>query len=232
MNIQGFQKLTLLDFPGHMSCTVFTGGCNLRCPFCHNALLVENCPKKAAYSEEEILNFISKRNGLLDGVSITGGEPLLQPDIRSFIEKIKSAGFLVKLDTNGTYPTRLKELVNAGLVDYVAVDIKNSKSKYALTTGTAGALLPAIEESVSFLMEGHVPYEFRTTVVKEFHTVGDIVEIGRWISGCPAYFLQNFVDSGNLIESGLHPVSFETMSKMKESVESLVGQVSIRGISE
>ena len=183
MRINGFQKLTLLDFPGHTACTVFTGGCNLRCPFCHNALLVTEADELEEYPEEEILAFLKKRQGILDGVAITGGEPLLQRDIRAFIEKVRALGYAVKLDTNGTFPKMLKELAEAGLLDYVAVDIKNSKERYAETTGIPRLDLSGIEETVRYLLEGHVPYEFRTTVVAEFHTPEDIRKIGEWIHG-------------------------------------------------
>ena len=165
----GFQKMTLLDFPGKVACTLFTGGCNMRCPFCHNALLVKKAAELQEISEETILSYLKKRQGILDGVAITGGEPLLWPDLPLFIEKVRALGFLVKLDTNGTKPAFLKQLVEGGLVDYVAVDIKNSKEKYAETCGILGFSIQPVEDTVSFLLEGHVPYEFRTTVVSEYH---------------------------------------------------------------
>ncbi|MCQ2454876.1 MAG: anaerobic ribonucleoside-triphosphate reductase activating protein [Clostridia bacterium] len=230
MKIHGFQKMTLLDFPGKVACTVFTGGCNLRCPFCHNASLVTEIDGESEIKEAEILDFLSKRNGLLDGVAITGGEPLLQNDIVDFIRKIKELGFAVKLDTNGTFPDKLKYLVNSKLVDYVAMDIKNSPSKYAITSGLKEFDFSCIKESIDFLLEGNVDFEFRTTVVKEFHQIDDFAEIGKLISGAPKYFLQNFVDSGNLIGENLHSVPKEEIEKAKEILSSFIKNVEIRGL--
>lgn len=228
MIISGFQKMTLLDFPGKVACTVFTGGCNFRCPFCHNALLVTE-DYKADFSEAEILSFLEKRKGLLDGVCITGGEPLLHKDITDFIRKIKDMGYAVKLDTNGSFPDRLKALVNDGLVDYVAMDIKNCMEKYALTSGSDDSILPKIEESIDFLLSGKVDYEFRTTVVKEFHSINDIVAAAERIKGAKRYFLQYFEDSGGLISEGLSPVDRETMELMKNAASQSVPYVSVRG---
>lgn len=230
MRIDGLQKMTLLDFPGKVACTVFTGGCNFRCPFCHNALLVTKLPEKPDYSEDEILSFLEKRTGLLDGVAITGGEPLLNPDIADFIRKIRSMGYAVKLDTNGSFPERLKAIVGEGLVDYVAMDIKNRKEKYAETIGLKNLDLSKIEESVEFLKTGAVDYEFRTTVVEQFHTVEDIRAAAEWISGAKRYFLQNFVDSGELICGEVSGVDKETMLKMKSAAADFVPQTEIRGI--
>ena len=230
MRIDGLQKMTLLDFPGKVACTVFTGGCNFRCPFCHNALLVTKLPEKPDYSEDEILSFLEKRTGLLDGVAITGGEPLLNPDIADFIRKIRSMGYAVKLDTNGSFPERLKAIVGEGLVDYVAMDIKNRKEKYAETIGLKNLDLSKIEESVEFLKTGAVDYEFRTTVVEQFHTVEDIRAAAEWISGAKRYFLQNFVDSGELICEKVSGVDKETMLKMKSAAADFVPQTEIRGI--
>lgn len=230
MRIDGLQKMTLLDFPGKVACTVFTGGCNFRCPFCHNALLVTKLPEKPDYSEDEILSFLEKRTGLLDGVAITGGEPLLNPDIADFIRKIRSMGYAVKLDTNGSFPERLKAIAGEGLVDYVAMDIKNRKEKYAETTGLKNLDLSKIEESVEFLKSGAVDYEFRTTVVEQFHTVEDIRAAAEWISGAKRYFLQNFVDSGELICEEVSGVDKETMLKMKSAAADFVPQTEIRGI--
>ena len=182
MRIGGLQKLTLLDFPGHVACTVFLHGCNFRCPFCHNAPLVLGTD---VISEEEILRFLKKRQGLLDGVAITGGEPLLSTGLDALLEKIKALGYRVKLDTNGSFPARLRELIDRQLVDYVAMDIKNTREKYALTAGADG-MLPAVEESVRVLLRGLIPYEFRTTVVDELHEPEDFSAIGRWLSGAQA----------------------------------------------
>lgn len=230
MKICGFQKLTLLDFPGHVACTIFTGGCNLRCPFCHNALLVTEVNDVETYEEQTILDYLRKRQGILDGVAITGGEPLIQKDIKEFIRKIRNLGYAVKLDTNGTYPEILKEIVSEGLVDYVAVDIKNSKEKYAETVGIPGFDTAPIEETVRYLLENHVDYEFRTTVVSEFHETEDIISIARWISGSPRYFLQNFVDSGNLIGENLHEVPREMLKNMAAEASLYVPDTKIRGI--
>lgn len=230
MRIDGLQKMTLLDFPGKVACTVFTGGCNFRCPFCHNALLVTKLPEKPDYTEDEILSFLEKRVGLIDGVAITGGEPLLNPDIGDFIRKIRDMGYAVKLDTNGSFPERLKAIVSEGLVDYVAMDIKNRREKYAETIGLKNLDLSKIEESIEFLKSGAVDYEFRTTVVKQFHTVEDIRAAAEWIGGARRYFLQNFVDSGELICEEVCGVDKETMLKMKSAAADFVPQTEIRGI--
>lgn len=230
MRIDGLQKMTLLDFPGKVACTVFTGGCNFRCPFCHNALLVTELPQKPDYTVDEILSFLKKRQGLLDGVAITGGEPLMNPEIDSFIREIRKLGYSVKLDTNGSFPERLEKIVNDGLIDYVAMDIKNCKKKYAETVGLSSFDLSKVERSVDFLKNGSVDYEFRTTVVREFHTVEDIRKAAEWISGAKRYFLQNFVDSGNLIDPSVGGVDKETMFRMKEAAADFVPQTEIRGI--
>ncbi len=230
MQIHGFQKMTLLDFPGKVAATVFTGGCNLRCPFCHNAALVTDIDSSTLYNTEDILSFLSKRTKLLDGVAITGGEPLLQIDIAGFIKKIKNMGYKVKLDTNGTFPDKLAELLEENLLDYVAMDIKNCKEKYEETVGIKGFNLENVERSVSLLKSSGIDFEFRTTVVKEFHTVEDIINIGEWISGAPNYFLQNFEDSGNLIGEKMHPVSKETLLEMEKNVLKFVKNTGIRGI--
>lgn len=230
MKFHGFQKMTLLDFPGKVACTVFTGGCNFRCPFCHNALLVTQLREAEEYDEEEILSFLQKRKGLLDGVAVTGGEPLMSEDIIDFIRKVKAEGFAVKLDTNGSYPERLRYIINEGLVDYVAMDIKNSKTLYGKTAGFENLDISRIEESVSFLMEGKVDYEFRTTVVDGLHTVESITEAADWIKGARRYFIQNFIDSGNLICEGMSGIDLDTMNRMCEAAKIYVPETSIRGI--
>lgn len=221
--------MTLLDFPGKVACTIFTAGCNFRCPFCHNASLVTHINNDIEYSEEEILSYLSKRKGLLDGVCITGGEPLLQDGIEEFIAKIKSLGFLIKLDTNGSFPEKLEKLINMGLVDYVAMDIKNSREKYPITAD-CDLDIGKIEQSVSFLMNSGVDYEFRTTVVKDYHNVEDMRDIGEWIKGAKRYFLQNFVDSGDLIKSGLSSVELTELYKMQQTADEFVVKTEIRGI--
>ena len=230
MKIHGLQKLTLLDYPGKTACTVFTGGCNFRCPFCHNALLVTDIDSSQTYSEEEILDFLSKRTGLLDGVCITGGEPLMNGDIADFIKKIKEMGYSVKLDTNGTFPERLKTLLENNLIDYVAMDIKNSKDKYAITAGMKNVNISDIERSINLLKSSDIDYEFRTTVVNEFHTESDILKIAEWIKGAKKYFLQSFEDSGNLIGENLTAVSKEVLESMKSAAKAFVENTQIRGV--
>lgn len=219
MRIQGFQKLTLLDYPGKVACILFTEGCNFRCPFCHNAALVSHVDPSARLSVEEILSQLEKRKGILDGVCVTGGEPLLQRGLEEFLSAVKQMGLSVKLDTNGTFPEKLRALVEAGLVDYVAMDVKNCREKYARTAGVQTLALDAIEESVAFLLEGRVPFEFRTTVTEELHTPEDIGAIAEWIKGAPAYYIQNFVDSGDLVGQGMHPVGKDTLDAMKSAAE-------------
>lgn len=222
--------MTLLDFPGRVACTVFTGGCNFRCPFCHNALLVTKLGEAEHYSEEEILSFLKKRQGLLDGVAVTGGEPLISDDVLFFMEKVKKLGFDVKLDTNGSYPQRLKRAVTEGLADYVAMDIKNSKELYAETAGLSFFEIEPVEQSVEFLLNGGIDYEFRTTVVNGFHTVESIRSAAEWIKGAKHYFLQNFADSGCLIKDGLTGVSQEEMLLMKNAATEFVSNVELRGV--
>ena len=193
MDIQGLQKLTLLDWPGRVACTIFLGGCDFRCPFCHNRDLVTG-PLPAAMDSGELLAFLAKRKGLLDGVCVTGGEPLLRPGLEALLEEIKALGFPIKLDTNGSHPQLLARLRSLGLVDYAAMDIKNSPERYGETAGVPGLDLGPIRESVSWLLEGHVDYEFRTTVVRQFHDSASFRAIGPWISGARRYFLQAFID--------------------------------------
>ena len=230
MRIQGLQKTTLLDYPEKVACAVFTTGCNFRCPFCHNASLVVNIPDESEITEEAFFSFLKKRQGILDGVCMTGGEPLLQPGIEDFIYKIKELGYAVKLDTNGSFPEKLRYLVEEKLVDYVAMDIKNSLDAYDATTGTDGRFLEAIEESVAFLKEGKVPYEFRTTVTKDFHTREHFEKIGQWIQGAEKYFLQFFVDSGDLIDSKICGCDEEEMKEFLSTVKTYVPNVRLRGI--
>ena len=230
MDIQGFQKMTLLDFPGKVAATVFLGGCNLRCPFCHNASLVTHIDPSAACGEDTVLAYLTKRRGILDGICVTGGEPLLRTDIAPFLEKVKALGLLVKLDTNGTFPDRLRALVEAGLVDYVAVDVKNAKETYAATVGIEGFDITPIERTLQFLREGTVSYELRTTVVREFHDADSIRGLAEWIEGAPRYYLQTFTDSGDLIASEpLHPVPRAEMEEMAKIARRYVPEVYIRG---
>ena len=201
MKIGGLQKTTLLDYPGKVACTVFTPGCNFRCPFCHNGSLVLGGEEEL--SEEELLGFLKKRRGILDGVCMTGGEPLLQLGLADFLSRVKELGYAVKLDTNGSFPERLRRAVSGGLVDYVAMDIKNSPEKYAETVGVPDFDLGPVRESAAYLLSGATDYEFRTTVVREFHEASDFERIGAWIAGAPRYFLQSFKDSGDLLGEGM-----------------------------
>lgn len=230
MRIAGLQKLTLLDFPGHTACTVFTDGCNLRCPFCHNASLVRKDYEDPFMTLDEFFRFLDKRHGLLDGVAITGGEPLLQEGIIDFIRQIKSMGFAVKLDTNGTFPHILKQIMDENLVDYIAMDIKNSKENYGKTVGVPTMTTDKIEQSVSLLKAGNIPYEFRTTIVKEIHTREDMVQIGQWLSGNDNYFLQSFVDSGDILTDGMSAHSKDTMRDFLTAVKPFLPNAELRGI--
>ena len=229
MLIKGFQKLTLLDYPGKTACTVFTGGCNYRCPFCHNAGLVTKLDTEII-SESEVLSHLKKRQGILDGVAISGGEPLLQGDIEEFLQKIKELGYSIKLDTNGSFPDKLKSIIDKGLCDYVAMDIKNSKERYNETIGIDNFDISLMEKSVEILRDSDVDFEFRTTVTKNFHTMEDIEKIGEWIKGTEKYYLQNFVDSGNLIDSNVEGVSKEEMQLMLERIKKYVPMAEIRGL--
>lgn len=232
MIIKGLQKLTLLDFPGKVACTVFTGGCNFRCPFCHNASLVTHTETAKTIPEEEIFSYLSRRKGILDGVGITGGEPLLQKDIAEFCRKIHALGLLVKLDTNGSFPEQLKALLDAGLVDYIAMDIKNCKTAYAETCGLddMSAELPKIEESIRLIMRSGIPYEFRTTVVRELHSKEQLIELAKEISGAERFFLQTFTDSGDLIGEGLSAYSAEEMEEILAQIKPILPSAELRGI--
>lgn len=201
MQIYGFNKTTLLDYPGYVAATVFTGGCNFRCPFCHNAGLVLDPTGQELISEEEVFAYLRKRQGILDGVCITGGEPTLQSDLREFILKIKELGYPVKLDTNGYRPQVLWSLLSEKLLDYVAMDIKASRENYAIASGLKNLDISRIEESVGILKSCKIAYEFRTTVVKGIHRIEEFDAIGRWLEGCKAYYLQAFRENENIIES-------------------------------
>lgn len=230
LQILGLQKLTLLDFPGNMACTVFLGGCNFRCPFCHNSPLVVNPDFSGAMPQEEFFSFLEKRKGILDGVCITGGEPLLSNGIFDFVRAIKQMGYQVKLDTNGSFPARLEQLLSACDVDYVAMDIKNAPSLYRQTVGVESFEIAPVMESVRLLMSGNVPYEFRTTVVSELHNRQSFEEIGVWLAGAKQYYLQAFVDSGALIEDGLHACSKDEMEAFCDVLRPYIPSVALRGL--
>ncbi len=230
MKLGGLQKMTLLDFPGRVACTVFTVGCNFRCPFCHNSSLVVS-PALPEFPQDDFFAFLRRRQGLLEGVAITGGEPLLHPDMPEFLEKIRALGYAVKLDTNGAFPDRLEAILKAGLVDYVAMDVKNSKEKYELTAGVAG-ILPAVERSVELQRAGAPPFGFRTTLVDELHEPEDFAAIGRWIAGTERYFLQGFVDSGDILAGSerYHAASPEKAKACLEAVRPYIPNAQLRGV--
>ena len=228
MYLCGLQKLAMVDYPGKLAATVFTGGCNLRCPFCHNALLVTRLDETPKLSEQEILNFLASRKKLLDGVVLSGGEPLMQPDAAVFLKKVRDMGFAVKLDTNGTNPDMLEALAQEGLLDYAAMDIKNSPDRYAETCGGVDLLGP-VKRSAALLMAGAVDYEFRTTVCAPLHTPEEMAGIGRWLKGAKRYFLQPFVDSGELVGSGMKPLTKEEIEALRDSVLPDIPSTQIRG---
>ena len=220
-------KMTLLDFPGRVACTVFTLGCNWRCPFCHNAGLATG--HGDAIDEEELFAFLKKRQGILDGVAITGGEPTLWQDLGTFIEKIRALGYAVKLDTNGTNPEMLRRLCQDGLLDMVAMDIKNAPQRYAKTCGVQDCSFEKIRQSAEFLMEGKVPFEFRTTVVRGLHDEEAFRKIGEWLRGPWAYYLQVFQDSGELMQSGMQGFEKAQMQRFLEAVKPYLPRAEIRG---
>ena len=231
MYICRLNKLTLLDYPEHLAATLFLGGCNFRCPFCQNSSLVlpERFPD--AIPVEEVLSFLKKRSSMLEGVCITGGEPTLQKDLPEFIAAIKQLGLKVKLDTNGNLPDLLSYLLDEKLLDYVAMDIKNSPAKYPLTVGIPDFSIANIEKSISILQDSSIPYEFRTTIVKELHTQEDMHHIGKWLAGSPVLFLQSFVDSGEILQGGLSPHSKETLLEFQAILKTYIDKVELRGIS-
>ena len=227
----GLQKLTLLDFPGYVACTLFTRGCNMRCPFCHNASLVVRAAEQKMYTNEEIMYFLKKRQGILDGVAITGGEPTLMPGLADFMAEVRELGYKIKLDTNGTRPEVLRTIIERGLADYVAMDIKNCKEKYGETVGFDSTYdLSPIEESISILMENKVDFEFRTTVSKSFHTPEDIVKVGEWLAGDEKYFLQQFKDSGDIIGEGIEPYDEAEMKVLLDTIRRFVPNAQLRGV--
>ncbi|MDU6266400.1 MAG: anaerobic ribonucleoside-triphosphate reductase activating protein [Anaerocolumna aminovalerica] len=230
MEIHGFNKTTLLDYPGHLASTIFLGGCNFRCPFCHNSSLVLNPAGQPTISEEEVFETLNKRKGVLEGVCITGGEPTLYSGLPQFIDEIKNMGLKVKLDTNGQNPKILKDLIAKGSIDYVAMDIKNSKEKYGLSIGIPNFDISKVSESISFLLSSAIDYEFRTTVVKEHHIAEDFISIGKWIEGAKAYYLQAYRDSDDILSPGLSGYSKEELISFANVVKPYVIEAGIRGI--
>lgn len=229
MDIHGLQKLTLLDYPGKVACTVFLGGCNLRCPFCHNSELLDMHTAEPVMDDEQLLRFLEGRRGILEGVCFTGGEPLLRPELPELFKAIKAIGYPIKLDTNGCFPTRLAALLEGGLVDYVAMDIKNSPARYAMTCGLEKMDLTPIYESIELLRRGTVDYEFRTTVVDELHDENSFRDIAELISGAKRYFLQPFTDRDTVAFAGLHAPSAAQLTQYLDIVRPQVGEVALRG---
>ena len=227
MKISGLQKLTLLDYPGKTAATIFLSGCNMRCPFCHNSRLVEGHDFEEI-PEEELFRYLEKRVGLLDGVCVTGGEPLLREGLRDFLVKIRSLGYLVKLDTNGSLPERLESVLDT--VDYVAMDIKNTPEKYPLTVGIEDFDVTPILRSVELLKSSGIEHEFRTTLVAGLHTPDDVESIARWLGDTERYFLQKFVDSGEILTSGLSPLSDEVMQNCLNRALKYVPLSQLRGM--
>ena len=228
--IGGLQKVTLLDYPGKVACTVFFTGCNLRCPYCHNPELVLPQNPADGLASEFLFGFLASRTGKLDGVCITGGEPTLHKDLPAFAEQIRALGFAVKLDTNGYRPDVLRGMVEAGLVDYAAMDIKNSRAKYAEACGLDKPDVAKIEQSAAFLMEGRIPYEFRTTVVRELHSFADFEAIGRWLDGARAYYLQSYVDSEDILVPGFTAYGKDELETFRALLAPRFGVVGIRGV--
>ena len=251
MKIHGLQKMTLLDFPEHVACTVFLGGCDLRCPFCHNYELADGSAQPVM-DEEELFAFLEKRTGLLDGVAVTGGEPCLHRDLTDLLRRIRAMGYKTKLDTNGFHPEMLRRILEEGLADYIAMDIKNSPERYAGTAGVPGLDLAPVRESVRMLLDlrpekkknvaaaekqeacekaacSRPAYEFRTTVVKEFHRPEDFEEIGKWIAGADAYYLQCFTDRDSVPYGDLHTQEKEDIEEYLRIVGKYVPSAKIRG---
>ena len=229
MKICGLNKTTLLDYPGKVAATIFLGGCNFRCPFCHNGDLVLHSKELPYLEEEEVLSFKKKKKNVLEGVCITGGEPTLYGELTELIEKIKRLGYLVKLDTNGTNPSMVKSLITKGLIDYVAMDIKAPISKYEKVCGVS-CDMQKIQETVEVLKKEMVNYEFRTTVVKELHTKEDILEIGKWISGAKSYYLQSYQETEKNICQGFHAMEKEELFALKKELKHNIQNVQTRGV--
>ncbi|MBQ8592371.1 MAG: anaerobic ribonucleoside-triphosphate reductase activating protein [Lachnospiraceae bacterium] len=230
MQICGFNKTTLLDYPEHIAATIFTGGCNFRCPFCQNGGLVLHPEDYVSTTPEEILAFLQKRKGILSGVCITGGEPTLQSDLAPFIESIKKLGYLIKLDTNGYQPDVIQYLYEKGLIDYIAMDIKNSLTHYVQTTGLPSLDTKKIQLSVEYIMQSGIDYEFRTTVVKELHAMEDFIEIKNWIAGCKRYYLQSYVDSEHVICRQFHAYSKEELLTFTDVLKEQIPNTFLRGV--
>ena len=229
MNILGMEKMSLVDYDGKVCATLFAGGCNFKCPFCHNSPLVIDFNNLPALYEQEVFSYLKKRQGILDGVCVSGGEPTLYKDLPEFIEKIKNLGYSVKLDTNGTNPDMVKTLKQNGLVDYFAMDIKNDKAHYSDIVGVPNYDTKNVEKTVEFFLSLDSGYEFRTTLINEFHKKENITFIGEWIKGANKYFLQKFKDTGSCIKNGLSAVSDQTVKEFIEILKSNIANVFTRG---
>ena len=229
MDIYGLEKLSLVDYDGFVAATVFTGSCNFRCGFCHNSALVLDSKSLPIIPESEILDYIKKRKGVLEGLCITGGEPTLNPDLPEFIKKVKDIGYKVKVDTNGTNPEMVKLLVKEGLADYFAIDIKNDRNNYAEIIGFKTFDTNKIEKTVEFLLSGATKYEFRTTLISEYHKAENIKHIGEWIKGADKYFMQKFKSGDNCISQDLSPVPEETAKEFLEITRPFVKHAALRG---
>ena len=232
MNIAGLQKLTTSDFPGFIACIVFTQGCNLKCPYCPNSGLIPMVSEldDNHISEDEFFKFLDKRKNVLDGVVITGGEPLVHSNIKEFISKIKDIGYKVKLDTNGTNPSLLKELIKSNLIDYVAMDIKNDFQNYARTVGLENINIDNIKNSIDILKTSQIDYEFRTTIIQEFHNENNIKNICEIIGEGPKYFIQNFEDSSNVINHDLHGFTYDDLALLQKNFETKYPNFHVRGV--
>ena len=230
MNICGYQKTTLLDYPGHVAATIFTGGCNFRCPFCHNSDLILSSPSTDLISETEIFSFLNKRKNVLSGICISGGEPTLQLDLPDFIKKIKSLGYKIKLDTNGYRPEVLSDLVNNNLLDYIAMDIKSGYSNYSNICGLSHFDIDKIKKSIYIIENSGIEYEFRTTVVKELHLEQDFLEISEMLSPKSTYYIQSFKDSENVLFEGLSSCDTKTLNNYLSIVKTKLSNSSLRGI--
>ena len=229
MNINGLQKLTLLDYPGKVACTVFLAGCNLRCPFCHNSELLDGAAAETVMDDAGLLAFLRKRQGMLDGVAFTGGEPLLRTDLPELLQRVRDLGYAVKLDTNGLFPDALSRVLERGLVDYVAMDAKTSPARYAETCGVERLDLSGVYASIDLLRVGRTDYEFRTTVVDELHDDESFAAIGPMIRGAKRYFLQPFRDRDTVAFAGFHAPDAEKLTRWAALVKPFVGSVEIRG---
>lgn len=229
MIVCGYEKFSMVDFDEKIACTVFTGGCNFRCPFCHNGALVVGNVKAEQIDEHEVFDYLEKRKGLVDAVCVTGGEPTLQSDLKDFLRKVRDMGYLTKLDTNGLRPDVLKDVLKEKLVDYVAMDVKNSLQKYAVTVGLESVDTSKIKESINTLLSSDVEYEFRTTLIKEFHTAGDMEKIADTINGAQRYFMQKYKDNEECISHGFSPIEKDEAEKFKAFFDGKVAKIGLRG---